>query len=64
MSVVELIQPTLVGGIATTISVTLIPEFARLQQFHGAVITWLASSAAGDVVITAALVWSLVGYIC
>ncbi|KAF9448801.1 hypothetical protein P691DRAFT_729110 [Macrolepiota fuliginosa MF-IS2] len=49
----------LVGGIATTVSVTLIPEFARLQRFHGAVITWLASSAAGDVVITASLVWSL-----
>ncbi|KAF9490595.1 hypothetical protein BDN71DRAFT_1592778 [Pleurotus eryngii] len=48
-----------IGGIATTISVTLIPEYARLHEFDGAVITWLASSAAADIVITSSLVISL-----
>ncbi|KAF8061621.1 hypothetical protein FPV67DRAFT_288695 [Lyophyllum atratum] len=48
-----------VGGVATTISVTLIPQYARLQEFHGAVITWLGASAAADVVITGSLVRSL-----
>ncbi|KAL0960496.1 hypothetical protein HGRIS_005534 [Hohenbuehelia grisea] len=48
-----------VGGVATTVCVTLIPEYKRLQEFHGAVITWLASSAAADVVITGSLVHSL-----
>lgn len=49
-----------VGGIATTVSVTLIPEYAKLQEFRGAVITWLASSAVCDVIITTSLVTSLV----
>ncbi|KIK90928.1 hypothetical protein PAXRUDRAFT_831253 [Paxillus rubicundulus Ve08.2h10] len=48
-----------VGGIATTVSVTIINEYARFHQFNGAVITWLASSAAGDIVITISLVLSL-----
>ncbi|KAL0960491.1 hypothetical protein HGRIS_005531 [Hohenbuehelia grisea] len=48
-----------VGGVATTVCVTVIPEYARLQEFHAAVITWLASSAAADVVITGSLVYSL-----
>ncbi|KAF9240380.1 hypothetical protein BU15DRAFT_73974 [Melanogaster broomeanus] len=48
-----------VGGIATTVSVTIINEYTRFHQFDGAVITWLASSAVADVVITVSLVWSL-----
>jgi len=48
-----------VGGVATTVSVSIIWEYKRLQQFDGAVITWLASSAAADVMITTSLVWSL-----
>ncbi|KAF8551025.1 hypothetical protein OG21DRAFT_1487316 [Imleria badia] len=48
-----------VGGVATTVSVTIINDYARFHQFDGAVITWLASSAAADVVITASLVYSL-----
>ncbi|KAH7883158.1 hypothetical protein F5I97DRAFT_1902519 [Phlebopus sp. FC_14] len=48
-----------IGGIATTVSVTIINEYSRLHQFDGAVITWLASSAAADIIITLSLVWSL-----
>ncbi|KIJ15454.1 hypothetical protein PAXINDRAFT_168957 [Paxillus involutus ATCC 200175] len=48
-----------IGGIATTVSVTFINEYASLHKFDGAVITWLASSAAADVIITVSLVWSL-----
>lgn len=51
---------TAVGGVATTVSVSIINEYARFHQFDGAVITWLGSSAAADVVITASLVYSLV----
>ena len=49
-----------VGGIATTIAATIFHEFAKVHQYDGAVITWLASSAAADICITAFLVWSLV----
>lgn len=48
-----------VGGMATTICVSLIPEYARLHKFEGAVITWLASSAIADVIIAVTLVISL-----
>jgi hypothetical protein len=51
-----------VGGVATTVAVTLVPEYSRFKQFQGAIITWLASSAIADVFITASLVWSLVSY--
>ncbi|KAG6381878.1 hypothetical protein JVT61DRAFT_493 [Boletus reticuloceps] len=47
------------GGVATTVSVTIINEYAYFHQFDGAVITWLASSAAADVIITTSLVYSL-----
>jgi len=48
-----------VGGVATTVSVSLIPEYFRFGEFQWAVITWLASSAVADIVITVSLVWSL-----
>ncbi|KAN0074482.1 hypothetical protein V8E55_011894 [Tylopilus felleus] len=48
-----------IGGIAVTVSVTIINEYARFHQFDGAVITWLASSAVADIVITTSLVYSL-----
>lgn len=52
-----------VGGVATTVSITFMPEYQQLlnfQQFDGAVITWLSSSAAADIIITVSLVISLV----
>ncbi|KAG9308600.1 hypothetical protein JVU11DRAFT_11706 [Chiua virens] len=51
---------SLIGGIATTISVTIINKYVDFHKFDGAVITWLASSAVADVIITASLVYSLV----
>ncbi|KAF8529706.1 hypothetical protein BU17DRAFT_79789 [Hysterangium stoloniferum] len=48
-----------VGGIATTICVSLIPEYARLHEFDGAPTTWLTSSAIADIIITVTLVISL-----
>ena len=51
-----------VGGLATTISSAIFPQFADLNRYDGAVIIWLGSSAAVDLVITISLVWSLVGY--
>ncbi|KAJ7232637.1 hypothetical protein B0H12DRAFT_1328032 [Mycena haematopus] len=47
------------GGIATTTIVTLHPAFASFINFRAEVVTWLASSAACDVVLTASLVYSL-----
>ncbi|KDR77613.1 hypothetical protein GALMADRAFT_245760 [Galerina marginata CBS 339.88] len=49
-----------IGGVALTVSVSFIREWARFQQFEGAVITWLTASAAADLLITMALSWSLV----
>jgi hypothetical protein len=49
------------GGVAVTICVSILPEYAKFHIFEGAVITWLTSSAVADVIITASLVWSLVG---
>ena len=48
------------GGIATTIACAFVDQFAKIHQMNPAVITWLASSAAADICITASLVWSLV----
>ncbi|KAJ3889954.1 hypothetical protein GG344DRAFT_66681 [Lentinula edodes] len=48
-----------IGGLANTIAVTIINEFANLHQFDGSVITWLASSAVTDILITVTLVWIL-----
>ncbi|KAF8157414.1 hypothetical protein K438DRAFT_1986533 [Mycena galopus ATCC 62051] len=47
------------GGIATTTIVTLHPDFASFGHFRAEVITWLVSSTACDVVLTASLVYSL-----
>ncbi|KAH7873927.1 uncharacterized protein C8R40DRAFT_1007789, partial [Lentinula edodes] len=41
------------------IAVTIINEFANLHQFDGSVITWLASFAVTDILITVTLVWIL-----
>ncbi|KAK7462870.1 hypothetical protein VKT23_007449 [Stygiomarasmius scandens] len=48
-----------IGGVANTIAVTIINEFAHLHQFDGSVITWLGASAITDILITVSLVWSL-----
>ncbi|KAJ4474822.1 hypothetical protein J3R30DRAFT_614120 [Lentinula aciculospora] len=50
---------SLIGGLANTIAVTIINQYANLHQFDGSVITWLASSAVTDILITISLVWSL-----
>lgn len=52
------------GALATSISVSVIPEFARFHEFESAVVIWLASSAIADVIITSSLVWSLVSVSC
>ena len=57
------LSSTTVGGIATTISVTFINEYAHFHKFDGAVITWLASSAVADIIITTSLVYTLVSII-
>ncbi|KAF8522549.1 hypothetical protein JB92DRAFT_2887901 [Gautieria morchelliformis] len=49
----------LAGGISTTVAAAIFHEFAKVHQYDGAVITWLASSAAADICITGCLVWSL-----
>ncbi|KAF8825471.1 hypothetical protein HHX47_DHR6000295 [Lentinula edodes] len=41
------------------IAVMIINEFANLHQFDDSVITWLASSAVTDILITVTLVWIL-----
>ncbi|KAJ3513585.1 hypothetical protein NLJ89_g2866 [Agrocybe chaxingu] len=48
-----------IGGIALTVCVSYIRPWARFTEFEGAVITWLAASAAADLLITASLSWSL-----
>lgn len=48
-----------IGGVATTIAVSYIPQFARFQEFDGAVITWLVPAAITDILITISLVCSL-----
>ncbi|KAJ7354275.1 hypothetical protein DFH08DRAFT_1077049 [Mycena albidolilacea] len=47
------------GGLATTVVVTLHPDFANFADFHVEIITWLISSTLCDVVLTASLVYSL-----
>ncbi|KAJ3848174.1 hypothetical protein EV368DRAFT_76361 [Lentinula lateritia] len=54
-----LLSSSTVGGLANTIAVTIINQYANLHQFDGSVITWLASSAVTDILITVSLVWSL-----
>jgi len=48
-----------IGSLAGTIAASLFPEYEQLQDFKPAIITWLTSSAAADVLITVSLVWSL-----
>ncbi|KAF8900289.1 hypothetical protein CPB84DRAFT_1779298 [Gymnopilus junonius] len=48
-----------IGGIAVTVCVSFIREWANFRQFEGAVITWLAASAIADLLITVSLSWSL-----
>ncbi|KAF7311790.1 hypothetical protein MIND_00189500 [Mycena indigotica] len=48
-----------VGGIVTSVVVSLHPNFASFASFKPEVITWLVASTACDVVLTAALVFSL-----
>ncbi|KAJ6603717.1 hypothetical protein B0H10DRAFT_1822359 [Mycena sp. CBHHK59/15] len=47
------------GGTATTVVVSLHPDYASFPHFHGEVVTWLASSAACDIFLTSSLVYSL-----
>ncbi|KAJ6566035.1 hypothetical protein B0H19DRAFT_1257325 [Mycena capillaripes] len=47
------------GGIATTTIVSLHPDFSSFPTFHPEVVTWLVSSAACDIILTASLVYSL-----
>ncbi|KAJ7270385.1 hypothetical protein C8J57DRAFT_307099 [Mycena rebaudengoi] len=47
------------GGMLVTIFVTIRPEYHQFQSFSTQVITWLASSAACDILITVILTYSL-----
>ncbi|KAJ7086309.1 hypothetical protein C8R43DRAFT_1244922 [Mycena crocata] len=47
------------GGISVTVNVSLHPEYAAFSNFEPFVITWLASTAACDVLLSAALIYSL-----
>ncbi|KAJ7184941.1 hypothetical protein C8R46DRAFT_1209139 [Mycena filopes] len=47
------------GGIAVTTLVTIHPAFASFPSFHPAVLTWLVSTTACDVLLTASLAYSL-----
>lgn len=50
----------LVGAVGTTIACSIIPEFAKFQQFRSIVLVWLLGATVCDIVITIALVWHLV----
>ncbi|KAJ6573494.1 hypothetical protein DFH09DRAFT_1151970 [Mycena vulgaris] len=47
------------GGLSVTVMVSLHPEYAGFGNFHPFVITWLSSSAACDVILSAALIYTL-----
>ncbi|KAF7376838.1 hypothetical protein MSAN_00101300 [Mycena sanguinolenta] len=47
------------GGLMVTIFVSIRTEFREFTSFSGAIIVWLVSSAACDVLITAVLTYSL-----
>ncbi|KAJ8489892.1 hypothetical protein ONZ45_g13395 [Pleurotus djamor] len=49
------------GGSSVTICSALRPQFSQFFTYQGAVVTWLASSAAADIIIAASLVVSLRG---
>ncbi|KAJ7919670.1 hypothetical protein B0H13DRAFT_2656617 [Mycena leptocephala] len=50
---------SLAGGLSVTIIVTLHSNYADFPNFNPFVITWLAASAACDVILSAALIYSL-----
>ncbi|KAJ7206317.1 hypothetical protein GGX14DRAFT_643346 [Mycena pura] len=47
------------GGLSVTVNVSLRPDYADFGHFRPFVATWLAASAVCDVVLTAALMYSL-----
>ncbi|KAJ7457875.1 hypothetical protein FB451DRAFT_1406731 [Mycena latifolia] len=47
------------GGISVTVMVSLHPDYAGFENFHPFVITWLSSTAACDVILSGALIYSL-----
>lgn len=49
-----------VGGVSSTILVSLMPEYSQFINFQGAILTWLISSATADIVIAVSLVVYLV----
>ncbi|KAJ7635306.1 hypothetical protein FB45DRAFT_911243 [Roridomyces roridus] len=50
---------SLAGGISVTVNVSLHPEYADFPNFNPYVITWLSTTAACDVCLSAALIYSL-----
>jgi len=46
---------SLIGGVATTISICFIKQLSQLHRFEPAVLVWLVSSAVADVLITSSL---------
>lgn len=54
----------LVGGIATSIAIGIVPEWEQFQRFEVPVIVWLTVSALVDTSITAIMVWHLVSITC
>ncbi|KAJ7924651.1 hypothetical protein B0H13DRAFT_2315371 [Mycena leptocephala] len=50
---------SLAGGLSVTIMVTLHSNYADFSNFKPFVITWLAATAACDVILSAALIYSL-----
>lgn len=51
-----------VCGIGTSVAVNLVPTFTEFHRFESIVVIWLAASAADNLLITIALVRSLVRY--
>ncbi|KIJ29746.1 hypothetical protein M422DRAFT_268779 [Sphaerobolus stellatus SS14] len=47
------------GGIVGTVESAIKTDYSQLQEFKGAVITWLIAAAAADILITGTLVYSL-----
>ncbi|KAJ7057566.1 hypothetical protein C8F01DRAFT_319612, partial [Mycena amicta] len=50
---------SLAGGLTVTIKTSLKPDYSSMPGFHPFVTTWLVASAACDVVLSAALIYSL-----
>ncbi|KAE9393233.1 hypothetical protein BT96DRAFT_999608 [Gymnopus androsaceus JB14] len=60
MLIMFLAFSSLVGGVSSTIFVSLMPEYSRFREFQWAILTWLISSATADIVIAVSLVIYLV----